>query len=335
MLRAKKILFPTDFSPSSDAALAAACLWARRLEAEFHLVHVVETFRPDVFATASVGADPKLGSMSLQQHASAEIGVRRRLAISHGVTATSGLAQGLAAAPAILDYAENLDVDLIIMSTHGRRGVRRLLLGSVAEEVVQRSTCPVLTVAAALKSSTSLPPRRILVAADLSDHSPALVAHGKEFAALFGAELQLLHVVVRPSLPAYYDGAGLPNLVFESPLLEREVQSALEALYAAAGGPAGPCSIHIEHGVAAEQIVRFAAVNSSELAMVASHGLTGVSHLLMGSVSERAVREAHCPVLTVKSFGRSLVAKPAVAAAQASDREPNGGARRALQYRPS
>ena len=140
--------------------------------------------------------------------------------------------------------------------------------------------------------------------------------------------LQLLHVVVRPPLPAYYDGAGFPHLTFDSPLLEREARGALERLYASAGGPAGPASVHVEHGVPSERILRFAEANSSELILVASHGLTGVSHLLMGSVSERVVREAHCPVLTIKSFGKSLVATAAATVA-ASISGSNGGTRHA------
>ena len=242
------------------------------------------------------------------------------------------MSPGLAAAPNILDYAEAHDIDIIAMSTHGRRGVRRLLLGSVAEEVVQRSTCPVLTITAGPRSSHDLWPERILAAVDLSEHSSAVVAYGKELALLFRAELQLLHVIVRTPLPAYYDGGGLPMVMFDSSLLERESQVALGTLYQNAGGAPGPSSVHVEHGVALEQILRFATVNSSDLILVASHGLTGVAHLLMGSVSERVVRQAPCPVLTIKSFGKSLIDQPA-AAALASGPRPNGGERQAPPHR--
>jgi len=329
MLRVDNILFPTDFSSISDAALAPTCHWARKLGAQVHLFHSLETLRPDLYPAALGVADPTAAYLDMEVEARKELEARRRIAANQGVTAVSDLKQGFAAAPTILDYAETHDIDLIATSTHGRRGVRRLLLGSVAEELVQRSSCPVLTIPAGPASMHDLWPKRILAAVDLSEHSVAPVAHAKELAALFRAELQLLHVVVRPPLPAVYDGMGMPALMWESPLLEKEAQSALEKLYVKAGGPEGPWSLHLEHGIAVEEILRFAARNSSDLVVVASHGLTGVSHLLMGSVSERVVRQAPCPVLTVKSFGRSCVAAPAGSAHTARRASENGRSRRA------
>jgi nucleotide-binding universal stress UspA family protein len=186
----------------------------------------------------------------------------------------------------------------------------------------------VLTIPGGPAATHDLWPKRILAAVDLSEHSMAPVAHAKELAALFRAELQLLHVVVRPPLPAFYDGVGLPPLLFDSPLLEKEARGALEKLYAKAAGPEGPWSLHLEHGIPVEEILRFAARNSSDLVVVASHGLTGVSHLLMGSVSERVVRQAPCPVLTVKSFGRSCVVAATASATHAAPARPNGGGSR-------
>jgi nucleotide-binding universal stress UspA family protein len=317
------MLFPTDFSPASEGALATACHWARLFGAELHIFHAVESLRPDLYPAELGVTDPLVVCESLEEAARKELEAMRRVATNQGATVTCATGVGLGAAPTILNYAESHDIDLIAMSTHGRRGVRRLLLGSVAEEVVQRSSCPVLTIGA--RSSHSLAPQRILVAVDLSDYSAAPVAHAKHLAALFGAEMQLLHVVVRPTVPASYDGIGIPNLIFDSPLLEKESQSALEALYENAPGPSRPVSVHVEHGIAVEQILRFAAANSSDLVVVASHGLTGVSHLLMGSVAERVVRQSSCPVLTIKSFGKWLIAEPAKAAAATELRKAAGG----------
>jgi nucleotide-binding universal stress UspA family protein len=242
---------------------------------------------------------------------SREIEARCRIAYNQGVRVTCSTAEGLAAAPLILDYAEVHDIDVIAMSTHGRRGFRRLLLGSVAEEVVQRSSCPVVTLGPGAAGHRPWP-QRIVVAVDLSQHSTAPVAYGKELAAMLHGELHLLHVVVPPPVPASFEGSGLPALAFDPRLLEQQAQIALEALYRNAGGPSVPWSSHVEHGVAVDSIVRFAASNSCDLIVVASHGLTGVSHLLMGSVSERVVRQAPCPVFTVKSFGKALI-EPATA----------------------
>jgi len=312
MLQVSRILFPTDFSSTSDSALTPACHWARRLGAELHLLHVVEALRPELYAASLALPDPAIIDARLHEKAQEELETRCRLARDRGAKATCESIEGLSPAPAILDYAESHDADLIAMSTHGRRGLRRFLLGSVTEEVVQRSSAPVLTLRGENTVYDAVP-HRILVAVDLSQHSAAAIGHAKELAALFHAELQLLHVLVRPPIPISYDGMSAPNLLPDFSQLEKEAQTALEELYERSAGPSGPMSLHVVEGLPVDEILRFARVNSSDIVVVASHGLTGVKHLLLGSVAERVVRQSSTPVLTLKSFGKSLIVKEPVA----------------------
>jgi nucleotide-binding universal stress UspA family protein len=186
--------------------------------------------------------------------------------------------------------------------------MRRFLLGSVTEEVVQRSSSPVLTLRGENSVYDAIP-HRILAAVDLSDHSEPAIAHAKEIAALFHAELQLLHVLTRPQLRSY-DPMAMPSGLPDLPRLAKDAEKALERAYERCGGPSGPMSVHLAEGLAVEEILRFARVNQSDLVVLASHGLTGVSHLLLGSVAERVVRLSSTPVLVLKSFGTSLIAKP-------------------------
>jgi nucleotide-binding universal stress UspA family protein len=308
MLRVDKILFPTDFSPPSDAALTPTCHWARRMGAELHLVHVIDALRPEMYAAGAALPDSTALDTSLAQTARHELETRRRLAADRGAAVTAALLEASSPAPGILDYAESHDIDLVATSTHGRRGLRRLLLGSVAEEVVQRSSSPVLT----LRGENSVfdaVPHRILAAVDLSPHSEAAIAHAKEIAALFHAELQLLHVLSRPQLRSY-DPTAIPSFQLDVPRLVKEAEKELATAYERCGGPSGPVSIHVGEGLAVEEILRFARANQSDLVILASHGLTGLSHLLLGSVAERVVRLSSTPVLALKSFGKSLIAKP-------------------------
>lgn len=194
------------------------------------------------------------------------------------------------------------------MGTHGRRGVRRMLLGSVTEEVVQHATRPVLTMVEGTRSAHPLGPRRVLVAVDLSDHSVVALSHAKHLAAAFDAELYVLHVLIQSPMPAFYDGPTAAQLAFESPRLESRARMVLQGFYAEADGPSGRVSFHVERGIAVERILDFSAIHFIDLVVLASHGLTGVQHVLMGSVAERVVRRATCPVFTVKSFGKSLLA---------------------------
>jgi nucleotide-binding universal stress UspA family protein len=306
MLRLNKILVPTDFSPASGDALTSACQWGRSFGAEIHVVHVLQSLRPDLFPSPATVTDPRSAPATLREHAEAELETRRRRASRQGVAVKCVAKEGLSAAGTLLEYAQENDVDLIAMSTHGRRGVRRMILGSVTEEVVQCSTHPVLTIVAGERPA-ALRPDHILVPVDLAEHSKKAVAHAKHLAAAFGADLRLLHVIVEMPLPGYYDGTGFPGLAYTSPTLEKQAVEGLESIYAEAGGPSVPVEYHLEHGLAVEQILRFASTHRTDLLVLASHGLTGLPHLLMGSVAERLVRRASCPVFTVKSFGRSLL----------------------------
>jgi nucleotide-binding universal stress UspA family protein len=182
-----------------------------------------------------------------------------------------------------------------------------MLLGSVTEEVVQRAKQPVLTMLERRRSAHALEPRRILVAVDLSDHSAVALAHAKHIAAAFDAELLVLHVLIQSAVPSFYDGMAA-QLVFDSPRFESRARMVLEGMYAEAAGPSGRVSLHVERGLAVERILEFVSRQSIDLAVLASHGLTGLAQVLMGSVSERVVRRSSCPVLTVKSFGKSLLA---------------------------
>jgi universal stress protein A len=141
-----RILVPTDFSETADKALAYAKDLAPKLGASLHLVHIyrdpyaVAAYAPEVYAP--VPADVR--ERALEE-------VRERLFErldadeEQRFSGSRGIVRGLIA-PQIVDYAANNDIDLIVMGTHGRRGVAHMLLGSVAEHVVRTAACPVLTV---------------------------------------------------------------------------------------------------------------------------------------------------------------------------------------------
>ena len=143
-----RILVPTDFSATADAALAYAKELATQLGASLHLVHVfndpyaIAAGAPEVYAAIPAGAHERALEdvrERLLERLDADEEVRFR--------GSRGILRGLIATH-IVEYTRNQDIDLIIMGTHGRRGVAHLLLGSVAEHVVRTASCPVLTVRA-------------------------------------------------------------------------------------------------------------------------------------------------------------------------------------------
>lgn len=141
-MNAKAILFPTDFSESSDAALSYASSLAAESGATLHLVHVSDI--SDVYY-AGYGAyayTPDLVQELVREH---ELKLEKIKPTVQGVHYEHHTLRG-APAKEIVAFAEEKDVDLIVIGSHGRTGVSRLLMGSVAEDVVRHAKCPVLTV---------------------------------------------------------------------------------------------------------------------------------------------------------------------------------------------
>jgi len=137
-MHATKILYPTDFSTTGTTALAMATSLARDQGGKLIIVHVEEP------PLAYGGGEMYYGIDEPDQHELARM-LADVLPTDPGVLFEHRLVVG-SPARAIVDLAEQEGVDLIVMPTHGRTGLMRLLMGSVAEEVVRRAKCPVLTV---------------------------------------------------------------------------------------------------------------------------------------------------------------------------------------------
>jgi universal stress protein A len=146
MIVLKNILVATDFSEVSDAALSYGRTLADQFGATLHVVHVVEdlarmTFTTDGFVSSIPGLQKELEDAARTELDAALGRVRGRGPQPQAFVIISNIRAG-----AIVDYAKNANIDLIVIGTHGRGGMSRLLLGSVAERVVRTAPCPVLTV---------------------------------------------------------------------------------------------------------------------------------------------------------------------------------------------
>ena len=149
-----RILVPTDFSPPSDAALKYAKTVAQRFGASLHLLHVVED--PYRSSYGAEGYVPQVEGLDddLIAEGMTRLEKRLRLPDCKDVAATTAAVIGTPAW-SIVEYAAAHEIDLIVMGTHGRGGMSHLLMGSVAEKVVQRAPCAVLTVREARGGETS------------------------------------------------------------------------------------------------------------------------------------------------------------------------------------
>lgn len=148
-----------------------------------------------------------------------------------------------------------------------------------------------------------LPIARILAPTDFSDISLETLSTAAELARHFGAELEVLHVI--PPVPALPSD---PHYNFEVPAYQEALRTdaerrLTEMLLARLGGDAS-ARPRISHGDPAREIVRVADEDRVDLIVIATHGLTGWQHLVFGSVAEKVVRLARCPVLTLRGGGQ-------------------------------
>ncbi len=144
MVPIRRILFPTDFSEHADYAWPYALQFAQEFGAEVHLLHVVAQ-PPRVSEAYAMNFNPEKFAQALTTEAQASLDRLVHAAKDRNVECRSAVRVGVDFHE-IINYARTSQVDLIIMATHGRTGLAHTLVGSVAEKVVRKAPCPVLTV---------------------------------------------------------------------------------------------------------------------------------------------------------------------------------------------
>jgi universal stress protein A len=145
MIQLQRILLPTDFSEYSAAARKYACAFADQFHAELHVLHVIQDLAPLVPEPGAALAPPVDYLKELEQNAHAMLERTLDPNWSAGKSIVKVVRQG----PPFLEitrYAKEANIDLIVLGTHGRSGLAHVLMGSVAEKVVRKAPCPVLTV---------------------------------------------------------------------------------------------------------------------------------------------------------------------------------------------
>jgi nucleotide-binding universal stress UspA family protein len=147
--------------------------------------------------------------------------------------------------------------------------------------------------------------KRILAPTDFSPHAEHALRYACALAERFGADLHVLHVVpeIAPVSPDPFLVPAMPHEFYQEE--EHRVAKSLETAVDPSWGKPRSLTTAIRWGTAAPEVVDYAAEQDADLIVVATHGRTGLSHVLLGSVAERIVREAPCPVLTIRDPGLS------------------------------
>jgi len=300
------LLIPVDSSEASRAGLRVADDLARRFGASLTVLRVEAATAglAEVLASSGELADREKAAARHLEKVRADV---QRFADEtlgdhpHAVV----VIEGLFIAESIVQFAVEREIDWICMSASGHRGWRRLVLGSVTEEVVRRSPLPVLTVRGRTEEASQFvfdDFRRVLVALDLGDGSEALVATGAGLAAPHG-ELTLLHVI---EIPPEYGLYGVPlSLPAENLEAAKEwTEGALDRLTKHVP-EATLAPFRVLAGRPAERILEMEHELEPDVTVIGTHGRHGLDHLMLGSVAERVMRRASGPVLVLPTGPRA------------------------------
>lgn len=300
MLNIRKILFPTDFSDCSKQALRHAVELAQEHESELHLMHAIVLHDDDPHNPAYHLPNPSKIRSLLEELATERMGAFVRDQEIPNLVVKQVHRRDVSPAPPIVEYAQNEDIDLIVMGTHGRRGVRKALLGSVTAEVIRLAPCSVLTVRGKGEQVSIHDMARVLVPVDFSDPGEKALAIACDMASTYGAELQLVHVLHEVLHPAFYN-MGATRISDLQPDILRNAESALKELVEGIDSDRGArAECYALEGHPGREIIRFSIDHGSDLIVMATEGLTGIKHFLLGSTAERVMAGADCPVLVVK-----------------------------------
>ena len=206
-------------------------------------------------------------------------------------------------AEATVDYARKNSVGLIIMATHGRSGVARWVMGSVAGKIVRSSLTPVLLINAKLyreRKASEAKFSRILVPLDGSSLGAAALPYAEELARKMKAEIKLLHI----PLPSYrLTGAGELDFSFPEQLIEDMRKAAsdyLSQISAEVKGKGIAVSAEIIEGVADEMRPDYAKEKGVDLVAMSTHGRGGLSRLVFGSVMDKVLHSLEIPILVIR-----------------------------------
>jgi len=285
----RNILFATDFSPAAATALPYASAFARAYGSKIWAFHVAPP-------TVNPMTDPSSWAV-LEKAAKAQREEDRRILLNsfNGLKPEVLIEEGdLWSVLSAAIKAHN--IDLIVMGTHGRTGVGKALLGSVAEEILRQAPCPVLTINphALIEPKHAAEITRILFATTLRPESLAAAPYAISLAQEFQTYLTLLHVIEDPKTG---DLVRWPELQASSMrLLQKVVPPEAQRRFL-------PDYI-VERGEAAEKILSVAKTRGVNLIVLGVHqaaGVPGAATHLPVSIAHKVVSHAHCPVLTVRT----------------------------------
>ena len=295
----RNLLVPLDGSAFSANAIPVAEEIARRSGAVVHLALVVDPSAYVPFVTGEIALpvfDVALTEAARQRDQQLLDGHVAALS-AHGVTAVAHVLEGLVV-ESLAECAVTLQADLVVMTTHGRSGLSRLRMGSVASAFLTRASAPVLLVRGAVGGTASVPSGMLLCALDGSPRGETIVSHATRFARLLQMPLGLMAVAVPHPMPMSPFGT---ELLADPAAVDAEV--GVLAGYLASLLPQCPegttTSVLTDLTVVSTVLEEAERVHAGAIAL-STHGRSGFGRLMLGSVADALIRRSTLPLLVYR-----------------------------------
>jgi nucleotide-binding universal stress UspA family protein len=289
-MKIRRILLPTDLSQAADRALKQAVELAAQHRAKIDIFHVATLERLDP-ARVQQALDAYMAKV--EKEVFEDLETRSDAIRTRGIEVETAVVRRPYPVDGILERIGETEPDIVVMGTHGRSGLRKLFLGSVAASVVLEAPCPVMTVAMEAEVAEGKKGfDAILVPVDFTEYSEKAIEAARALVAPSG-KLILEHVVSTPVHPSFYAG-GVARVFQLRPDLPGLIGEKLSELYQ------GPSEIVVSEGGAAEEILETAKSKKAQLIVMGTRGLNRQDYLLLGSVTQKVIGRARVPVLAVK-----------------------------------
>ena len=289
----KRIVVPLDGSELAERALVPALALAAAMSAKLFLIRVA--------IPLSLNLDPKLYQrvIELRQDEAKRYlrSIQSRFRSSQANIETQVLVGR--AARSIINFAHEKEIDLIMMSSHGRSGVNRWIHGSVADKVLHNAPCA----KAIIHPQVRIDPfsiKRILVPLDGSSIAEQALVPALALAEAVSAEIIFLRALTVPQV-FVQSVPGWPGLDDVMKATEQEATAYLSAAQAAMGDSSVSTSLREPTGPAAETIIDTADSQRVDLIVMCSHGCSGIERWVFGNVAEKVLRGANCVTLVIQS----------------------------------
>ena len=293
----RRILIPLDGSALAEQVLPLAQIFAARFNASVVLFQAIPSVHESLRVDGQVLQVDEQTELLRGQAREYLEKICKDFAAAH-IPAVSEVRVG-APAPAILEFAEGAEIDLIAITTHGRAGVLRWVYGSVADKLLHGAHVPLLLLRAREEPVAPQSFTRLLVPLDGSPLAEEALAPARQMAAAFGAEMLLLRVWEVAAVG--FD--NLPVSVLDE--WERRARaiagSYVERVTQELQGQGMRVRAETQGGAAAERILQMAQRAQANLIVMSTHGRSGLSRWVMGSVADGVLRAATVPVLLIRA----------------------------------